>query len=111
MHNAAKPGRPARPDTWVAHAASDWSRVHLEELREEALARLASAFAAAVPGDLPDPLYAAAHRWRFARVETPLGQPCLEAMGGRLVLGGDWALGPDAADAWASGRAMARAVL
>jgi renalase len=58
-----------------------------------------------------EPDYVAGHRWRYARVERPLGQPFVANGVGTLLAGGDWALGSLASDAVASGRAMARRVL
>jgi hypothetical protein len=62
-------------------------------------------------GPLPPASYAAAHRWRYARTEVPLGAPFAGDPEAGLLIGGDWALGPDAGHAWQSGRAMARALL
>ncbi len=69
-----------------------------------------AAFAAALGRLPPQPLYETVHRWRYALTETPLGAPFLSAWDGRLLIGGDWALGPGAEDAWSSGRAMAEAI-
>ena len=109
LHNSAKPGRTACPDTWVCHATPSWTARHLEEDREAVCATLFAAFAERVPDPIPDPIYAAGHRWRYARTLHPLGRPYLSAYGGRLLLGGDWALGTEAEDAWRSGCAMAMA--
>lgn len=103
IEDGAKPGR---ANTWVAHASIQWSRAHLEETREAVAERLLATL-----GPLPAPRYASAHRWRYAFTEAPLGAPFHSALGGRLLFGGDWALGPDAEHAWQSGRAMAAAVL
>ena len=51
--------------------------------------------------------HAAAHRWRYARVTVPLGQPFLRERGGSLYLGGDWCIGPRVESAWTSGTAIA----
>ena len=88
------------PGLLVAHAAPGWSAAHLELPREEALARLLALLGAGAA-----PAYAAAHRWRYSRASRPLGAPFLRAEG--LHLGGDWCLGPQAGDAWESGRAIA----
>ena len=60
-------------------------------------------------GTLPTASYAAAHRWRYAMVTKPLGQPFLNA--GSLYAGGDWALGPRVECAFDSGTAIARGIL
>jgi predicted NAD/FAD-dependent oxidoreductase len=52
-------------------------------------------------------IHAAAHRWRYARVTAPLGQPFLRDASGSLYLGGDWCIGPRVEAAWTSGAAIA----
>ncbi len=99
------------PDGWVAHARAGWSRARLELTREEVAEDLGAAFADLVGWRPATGAWRAAHRWRFARTATPLGHPFVAHDGGRVLIGGDWALGPDASDAWASGRAMADALL
>lgn len=98
------------PDArWVAHATETWSRDHLEDDRDVATAHLAHAFQTALGRD--DPLgWAVAHRWRFAKVVQPLGRPFWQGAS-TLYVGGDWALGDTAGHAYASGRAIARAIL
>lgn len=90
---------------WVAHAAADWSRAHLERERDDVAAELWACLAEGVGGE---PAFAQAHRWRFARVERPVGVACVAQHG--LVAAGDWLLGPDAAHAHASGLAAAAAL-
>ncbi|MFW5927426.1 MAG: NAD(P)/FAD-dependent oxidoreductase, partial [Wenzhouxiangella sp.] len=91
--NSAKPGRKARPQSWVVHAASDFSNRNLE--REEgavadellaALAELDDAFAAR-------PRVCLAHRWRHARAVDALREPLLAEDRSSLVLAGDWCAG------------------
>jgi len=55
--------------------------------------------------------FAAAHRWRYARVAAPLGQPFLRSPDGTLYLGGDWCLGAGVEAAWTSGTAIAEDLL
>lgn len=109
LRDGAKPGRSG--ETWVLHMRPAWSEANLERTREEMAPELAGLLGELTGEALPDPTYVAAHRWRFARTAQPLGQPFLEAADGRLLIGGDWALGADAGHAWESGRAMADALL
>lgn len=102
----AKPGR--APGGLVLHASAAWTAPRLEMEREEAARALLDLLAEAL-GERPAPAFAAAHRWRYARTEAPLGRPFLAAPG--LRLGGDWCLGPGTEDAWASGTAVARDLL
>jgi renalase len=105
----SKPGQIAT-ERWSIHASTAWSVAHLELEKEEAADRLLKAFMAAT-GLVGEPDYVAGHRWRYARVERPLGQPFVANGAGTLLAGGDWALGSLASDAVASGHAMARRVL
>ncbi len=107
----AKPGRAGTPERWVVHAAPDWSEARLENDRGAMVPALLAAFAALLGVDLPPPAHAAAHRWRFAQVTTPLGVPCLDLEDGTLLAAGDWCLGPRIEAAFISGRAAAAAIL
>lgn len=105
---ASKPGRAPTPHRFVAHAATDWTVAHLEETPDAVEAALMPVLAESVAAE-GAPVYAAAHRWRFARVAEPVGVPCVAVPGG-LVAAGDWLLGPEAGDAYASGLAAAAAL-
>jgi predicted NAD/FAD-dependent oxidoreductase len=105
---AARQGSAA--EAWVVHFTTAFSRATLETAKDAILPDLMARFAD-LAGPLPPATYAAAHRWRYARTETPLGAPFAGDADAGLLIGGDWALGPDAGHAWASGRAMARALL
>jgi renalase len=105
--DSAKPGRDAAAECWVVQGRADWSRAELEASPESVTAALLAALA---PG-LPAPAFAAAHRWRYALVETALGEPCLADPALGLALAGDWCLGPRGEAAWASGEALAEALL
>ena len=96
----------AAPGALVAHADRGWSVAHLED----DAATVSDMLVAALAGSGPGPTHARAHRWRFALVDRALGRPFLDT-GDGCLLGGDWALGPRAGDAWASGHAMAEHVL
>ncbi|MDB5643739.1 MAG: hypothetical protein JWN07_3056 [Hyphomicrobiales bacterium] len=105
-NDSSKPGRPDAARTAVVHARPDWSRSHLEDKPEDLVAPLLERFRA-VTGVSAEPLYASAHRWRYALVEQEAGVACLfdaEAMVGAC---GDWCLGPRVEAAWDSGCAMA----
>lgn len=99
-----KPGR--KGQGLVVHASPEWSRTHLEDARETVQAALI----ADLETRLGRPLrasYASAHRWRYARVETALGEDCLYDPAQRLGAAGDWCLGPRIEAAFDSGRALA----
>lgn len=112
IHDNAKPGRiGTEVETWVLHATEAWSAAHLELAKDDAALRLRTAAVECLEGDLSNPVHLAAHRWRFGVTATPLGQPFASFADGALLVGGDWALGPDAEHGFLSGQAMAEAVL
>ncbi|PWE18869.1 NAD/FAD-dependent oxidoreductase [Marinicauda salina] len=103
----AKPGRTG-PQSWVLHASPDWSRAHLETA-PDAVVRLLVDAARARFG-LPQPVWAQAHRWLYARVETPADSPAGLDASRTLGCAGDWRIGPRAEAAWESGLALGRAL-
>ncbi len=109
VRDSAKPGRAG--ETWVAHAARDWTAARLEAAREEVLPALLAEFSDLAEGRLPRPAHVDAHRWRYGRAVRPMGAPYLAVSGGAVLIGGDWALGDRAEHAWISGQAMAEAAL
>jgi renalase len=94
---------------WVLHASPEWSRAHLEETPEQVLGQLLEVWA-----DLVGPKARkwaagganAAHRWRYALAEVPLGKPVMAAAN-HLVLAGDWCLDGKLEAAYLSGAAAA----
>jgi predicted NAD/FAD-dependent oxidoreductase len=103
----SRPGHAATPDAWVLHATGGWSRANLERDAAEVATELLAAFAP----DAPAPAHLSAHRWRYALVETALGQPCLWDPAAAIGVCGDFCLGPRVEAAWQSGTALASAVL
>ena len=107
--DSAKPGR-GGPEGWVVQASPDWSRRHLEETDDAVLPLLLSALGDVAGGPLPEPVHAAAHRWRYARSGT-LGRDGLWDAALGLGACGDWLLGPRVEAAWLSGRRLADAMV
>lgn len=109
--NSGKPGRNRDADCWVAHANAAWSKKHVEldsetaaqALKERVLSILDVAHAQAV--------FCAAHRWRYAFVETPLEAPFIEDETKTMFSAGDWCLGARIEDAFLSGRAVAAKIV
>ncbi len=102
--NNARPGR-APMEAWVVQATGAWSRAHLEQTPQDVAALLCAALGA------PAPLAQAAHRWRYALAERPLGRDCVWDAGRGIGLAGDFCLGARAEAAFLSGRALAQAML
>jgi len=99
------------PDRWILHATPDWNDAHLEATPATILGEMTSALTALSNHPLPETLYAAAHRWRYARTILPLGEACLPIHDGDVMLAGDWCLGNRIESAFLSGRAAAEALL
>ena len=102
----SRPGGPGGPDRWVAHASPDFSRARLERAADEVAPEMLARFAA-LAGTGAAPLHVAAHRWRYALTERPLGRPALWEAGAAIGVCGDWCLGGRVEAAWESGRALA----
>jgi hypothetical protein len=103
--NRSNPGR-GGGEAWVLHASPSWSQEHLEVDRQAVSEDLQRAFRLAVGREPPRHAYAAAHRWRYARVEAPVGEACLFDPDLRIGACGDWCLGGKIEAAFLSGRAM-----
>jgi renalase len=109
--DSGKPGRSRRQQSWVVHATPAWSQQHLELDSHDVAQQLLRFFAGAIGRALPPPAYLAAHRWRHALVEKPLGLPCL--VDEELAAGacGDWCIAPRVEAAFESGRSLAHSLL
>ena len=108
--NTSKPGRTG-DEAWVVHASPDWSRDHVEDDEVSVCEALRRAFGEATGVEAPAPAFIAAHRWRYARVATPLGTPCLFDDELAIRACGDWCLGANIEAASRSGEAMAETIL
>lgn len=102
--DTSKPGRPAREaETWVLHAAPDWSAAHLDASHDAVAASLLAAFCNAADMDVPPPSYLGAHRWRMALPDEPIEDHFLWCNDTRAGACGDWCGGPRVEGAWVSG--------
>ena len=109
--DSSKPGRTGGLTTWVAQASAEWSERHLENTVEVVADHMLPMLAKVIGVAPQSALYAAAHRWRYARTLIPLGTPFLCSGDGTLHVGGDWCLGARVEAAWASGAAIADAII
>lgn len=106
--DSTKPGRPAGyAVAWVAQAGVEFSARHLEDDPATVTARMLPMLCDRLGVAADRVSHVAAHRWRFARAATPLGQPFLSDALASLYLGGDWCLGPRVEAAWTSGTTIA----
>ncbi len=95
---------------FVLHATAEWSADNLELERPDAARKLVGAFQSLIKTRI-DTDYLRGHRWRYARVTKALGQDCLYLNDRRVGACGDWLRGPRVEEAWASGRALAIAII
>ena len=111
--DSAKPGHPTDTVgcTWVAHANVAFSADYVEESLAGITERMLPLLCDRIGATADRVIHAAAHRWRYARVTAPLGQPFLRDASGSLYLGGDWCIGPRVEGAWTSGSAIADDIL
>ncbi len=104
--DGGKPGRYGA--TLVVHADGDWSAANLERERGDVAAEMAGIVRARLA--LPEPVHAAAHRWRYSRVlATAPGDVRADPSG--LAIAGDWTRGPNIESAYISGEDAAAALL
>lgn len=107
--NSAKPGRTG-PESWVIQGSPTWSAAHLEDEADTVIAALMGDLAEAAGSPLPATLAVQAHRWRYALCGAA-GRTALWSEDLRLGVSGDWLIGPRIESAWASGRALAAAIV
>ena len=105
--DSTKPGRPQGQTLWVAQAGEAFSLAHLGDDPTTLTARMLPMLCDRIGASAAEVTHAASHRWRYARVTQPLGQPFLRNDDGTLHLGGDWCLGARVEAAWDSGTAIA----
>ena len=107
--NGSKPGREAR-EAWVLHASPDWSRAEFDQNAQNVQRAMLDRFSERVGRSLPRSLVSDGHRWRYARVEAPLGEDCLLDLESGIGFCGDWCLDARAEAAWLSGVALGQAL-
>lgn len=105
--NDARPGDRGAP-AWIGHADSAWSQEHLEDSPESVASSLHAAMIELDAAFDAPPALHIAHRWRYARADSPLSGPILAEDARRLVLAGDWCAGERVEGAWISGMAAAK---
>ena len=111
--DASKPerGRARSGESWVLHATPEWSAEHISEEPNDVAWELIRSFRDVIGRKVPPVIFADAHRWRYARTATPLGEAALWDATRRIGACGDWCLGARVESAWESGAALAEQVL
>jgi renalase len=107
--DSGKPGRRADSHSYVLHATPEWSRANLDLTPPEVVRLLNDALVRVLGHDV-QPTYAAAHRWRYALVEQPLGRDFIWDRSARVGACGDWCIGARIENAYLSGVHLAEAV-
>lgn len=102
--NSSKPDR-FGAETICAQAGALWSRDNLELDKADALKLMQTALQDRA-GYALKPVYAEAHRWRYARVDKPLGKPFLASEDQRIFAIGDGMLGGRVEAAFESARQL-----
>jgi hypothetical protein len=108
--NSAKPGR-GGPETWVIHASPARSRELVDQPKDEVAQTVLADFFAATGTPAAVPVHCDAHRWLYALPEARQGEGPLYDPELHIGIAGDWLHSPRVEGAWASGRALAAAVL
>ncbi len=109
VRNNAKPGR-AATECWVVQATATWSSEHLNDTPDVVWEALKQGLEDVTGTPLPEAVYGAAHRWRYA-LSTGMALGSLWNQNLCLGVCGDWLLGPRVECAWLSGQALARQVV
>ena len=102
--NSSKPGR-GDVESWVLHASPDWSREHVDLPPDAVIDILAGEFREMTGAG--SPVFAAAHRWLYAKVDRAARSPFGWDDAKRIATIGDWRSGPRVEAAWNSGEAFA----
>lgn len=103
IRNQTKPGRTGNVDCLVLQATTDWSQTHLEDTPEMIEQQLIGAATELIGPFSEEPVFARAHRWRYALNAHPFGQPHIYDEVGKIGICGDWLLGKGVEKAWTSG--------
>jgi predicted NAD/FAD-dependent oxidoreductase len=106
--NSSKPQR-SQKQAWVLHASPAWSTAHLEMDSEAVAQHLFDAFCTLTKTTLR-PAYLSAHRWRYARAESPLDDGTLCDAKNNIAICGDWCAGGRIESAFLSGLAAVEAL-
>lgn len=107
--NHAKPGRAGAG--WVAHAAPEWTRAHLEIPAAQAATLLGESMAQLLGVAAERVVVRGAHRWLYSLVPQPLDVGALYEPTLHLAVCGDWCQGARIEGAYLSGLAAAGRLL
>lgn len=106
--NSSKPERGLQ-EAWVLHASPEWSYENVDEQPGEVAAKLTRNFRAM--SGAPAPIFSAAHRWLYARVDHGTSTPYRWDETLRMGACGDWRIAPRVEAAWQSGTQLAARII
>lgn len=107
---ASKPGRSGRTALTI-HSRNDWAEANLERDRGEVQAEMLQSLRQLLGRDFSTASWIDLHRWRYANVERPCGQPFLFDTALGLGACGDWCLGNRVEAAAESARALSERMI
>lgn len=107
--DTSKPGRSGKPAI-VVHSRNDWAERNMEADTEAVRTAMLAALADRTGRDFSDAPWLDLHRWRFANVEEPAGEPFLFDPDLGLGACGDWCIGNRVEAAFESASRLADAL-
>lgn len=109
----AKVERDAGPakEIWVLHGSPEWSEANKKLPDRKVIRILSTAFADVTGQEIPEPCYAVAELWPYARPVNPLNSGCLYDDGLGIGACGDWCYGARVEGAYLSGISVAARIL
>lgn len=108
--NDSKPGRSGQT-SFLCQSSNAWAEAHIEDCQDAVRDKLCAAFAGATGLDPSKASYTSLHRWRFAKVDRPAGQPYLLDISAGLAAAGDWCGAGRIESAFDSATALADAMM
>jgi predicted NAD/FAD-dependent oxidoreductase len=107
--NNSKPGRPDK-ETWILHASAEWSKIHLEDSKEQVVDFLMTEFKRITSCSDFKLLFSKAHRWRFAENDVNYGEESVWDSDNQIGLCGDWFSESKIEGAYLSGKNLAQKI-
>lgn len=104
--NNRKPGRAKAPSLLV-QSSNDWADSYREADQDWVRAQLIAETEKLLGAPYAAAAHISLHRWRYAKVKTPYGQPFWQAVDKPIFAIGDWCLGGRVEQAFLSGHALA----
>lgn len=108
--NSSKPGRQTRTSI-VIQSDNRWAQTHVDADRDVVMAELLAQFKTLTGMDADNSPHKVIHRWLYANVDVPAGQPFLLDAQQGLAACGDWCIAGRVEAAFQSGLRLAGQVI